>query len=65
MQMQEAAAQQASPASAGGVSLKELQAVLDAALQAMQKQVKLARRCTSDGKLTAPHPSKLLELALT
>ena len=45
MQIQEAAAQQGSPASAGGVSREELQAVLDAALQAMQRQVKLARHC--------------------
>lgn len=37
--------QQASPASAG-VSREELQAVLQAGLQAMQEQVKLARRCT-------------------
>ncbi len=43
--LQEAAVQQASPASAG-VSREELQAVLQAALQAMQEQVKLARRCT-------------------
>ena len=62
MHRQEAAVQQASPASAG-VSREELQAVLGAALQAMQEQVKLARRCTY-GKLTAPLTVKLLELAL-
>ena len=41
--LQEAAVQPASPAPAG-VSREELQAVLGAALQAMQEQVKLALR---------------------